>query len=155
MKKYQSHKVVEAARIADLIGYIALEDAYAVRLEDGEDFHVPNHLWETRFPTDPTKGYLVKYRDGFVSWSPAAEFEAGYEAFGGAPKPPISGYRGLTEEELANINAIKAHSKVIGELVEELRKNETLDQRWVAIGATDLQKGFMSLTRAIAQPEGF
>jgi hypothetical protein len=30
-----------------------------------------------------------------------------------------------------------------------------LDQRWVNIGKTDLQKGLMALTRAVAQPEFF
>jgi predicted dehydrogenase len=30
-----------------------------------------------------------------------------------------------------------------------------VDQRWVAIGKTDLQKGFMSLIRGIARPETF
>jgi hypothetical protein len=29
------------------------------------------------------------------------------------------------------------------------------DQRWVAIAKTDLQKGFMALVRAVAQPESF
>jgi hypothetical protein len=30
-----------------------------------------------------------------------------------------------------------------------------LDARWLAIGITDLQKGFMALIRAIACPETF
>lgn len=30
-----------------------------------------------------------------------------------------------------------------------------IDRRWLAIGVTDLQKGFMSLTRAVARPRGF
>ena len=30
-----------------------------------------------------------------------------------------------------------------------------LDQRWVSVGATDLQQGFMALVRSIAQPTTF
>ena len=31
----------------------------------------------------------------------------------------------------------------------------SLDQRWVSIGATDLQTGLMALTRGVAQPTTF
>ena len=31
----------------------------------------------------------------------------------------------------------------------------TLDQRWVSIGATDIQRGFMAVIRGIAQPTTF
>lgn len=46
----------------------------------------------------------------------------------------------------------------MGELVAELkdlRVNSALDQRWVSIGATHLQEGFMALTRAVAKPDFF
>lgn len=31
----------------------------------------------------------------------------------------------------------------------------SIDQRWVSIGATDLQRGFMAVIRGIAQPSTF
>ena len=43
----------------------------------------------------------------------------------------------------------------LGELVAKLRAIEGLDQRWVSIGATDLQTGLMALTRGVAQPTTF
>ncbi|WP_439955040.1 Acb2/Tad1 domain-containing protein [Klebsiella pneumoniae] len=43
----------------------------------------------------------------------------------------------------------------LGELVQKLRATEGLDQRWVSIGATDLQTGLMALTRGVAQPTTF
>ena len=67
----------------------------------------------------------------------------------------IAGYRELSKTEVANINAIKEHGKRLGDLVDVMRENPEMDQRWVAIGATDLQKGLMALTRAVAKPEGF
>lgn len=67
----------------------------------------------------------------------------------------IKGYRELNETEIALMNEVKMKGADLGKLIEELRTNKTLDQRWVSIGATDLQTGLMALTRAIAQPTFF
>ena len=67
----------------------------------------------------------------------------------------IKGYRELSQEEIDLMNEIKAKGAELGELVGKLRKAEGLDQRWVSIGATDLQTGLMALTRAVAQPTFF
>lgn len=66
----------------------------------------------------------------------------------------IKGYRELSQEEIDAMNAIKAKGIELGALVDTLRDSDA-DQRWVNIGATDLQKGLMALTRAVAQPEFF
>jgi hypothetical protein len=49
-------------------------------------------------------------------------------------QPKITGYRQLTPEEAALM---------------------PLDQRWISIGATDLQRGFMAVICGIAQPTTF
>ena len=67
----------------------------------------------------------------------------------------IKGYRELNEQEIAAMNQIKELAALVGDIVEEMKANEACDQRWVAIGATDLQKGFMALTRSVAKPEFF
>lgn len=67
----------------------------------------------------------------------------------------IKGYRELSAEEIALMNEIKTKGAELGELVAKLRATEGLDQRWVSIGATDLQTGLMALTRAVAQPTFF
>jgi len=67
----------------------------------------------------------------------------------------ITGYRDLTEEEIAAMNLVKEQGKVLGTMIEEMRQNPQLDQRWVSIGETHLQQGLMALTRAIAKPESF
>lgn len=67
----------------------------------------------------------------------------------------IKGYRELDEQEIALMNEIKSKGADLGELVAKLRANTTLDQRWVSIGATDLQTGLMALTRSVAQPTFF
>jgi hypothetical protein len=67
----------------------------------------------------------------------------------------ISGYRELSQAEIDLMNEIKAIGPKLNELVEKLRDTASLDQRWVAIGKTDLQSGLMALTRAVAQPTFF
>lgn len=67
----------------------------------------------------------------------------------------IIGYRELSEEEIALINEIKAKGLEIDDLVWKVRTSASKDLRWLDIAQTDLQKGFMSLVRAVAQPEGF
>lgn len=70
-------------------------------------------------------------------------------------QPKITGYRQLTEAEVALMNEIKARGVELGVLVAKLRATDGLDQRWVSIGATDLQTGLMALTRGVAQPTTF
>jgi hypothetical protein len=83
-------------------------------------------------------------------------------------QPKITGYRQLSETEVALMNEGKALAEQCGAYIEKLRKHadtkrpnaEThlmppLDQRWVSIGATQLQQGFMAVIRGIAQPTSF
>lgn len=67
----------------------------------------------------------------------------------------IKGYRDLSQAEIDLMNEIKAKGAELGELVQKLRATEGLDQRWISIGATDLQTGLMALTRGVAQPTTF
>lgn len=80
----------------------------------------------------------------------------------------ISSYRDLTEAEVALMNEGKALAEQCGAYIVKLRKHADvarksdehatqppLDQRWISIGATDLQRGFMAVIRGIAQPTTF
>ncbi|MGE6419600.1 MULTISPECIES: Acb2/Tad1 domain-containing protein [Alteromonas] len=67
----------------------------------------------------------------------------------------IKGYRDLSQEEIDLMNEGKELSQKVGDFISKLEANEKLDKRWVAIGKTDLQKGFMSAIRSIAQPTSF
>ncbi len=78
-------------------------------------------------------------------------------------QPKITGYRQLTEAEVALMNEGKALAEQCGEYIAKLRTyvaregspDPVLDQRWISIGATDLQRGFMAVIRGIAQPTTF
>jgi len=81
-------------------------------------------------------------------------------------QPKITGYRQLSEAEVALMNEGKALAEQCGTYVAKLRTHQgqrtsdsppalLLDQRWISIGATDLQRGFMAVIRGIAQPTTF
>lgn len=67
----------------------------------------------------------------------------------------IKGYRDLTETEIALMNECKQKAIECGQLCEKLMITIGTDPRWVAIGKTNLQQGFMAIIRAIARPETF
>ena len=89
-------------------------------------------------------------------------------------QPKITGYRQLGELEVSIMNEGKALAEQCGEYITKLRAHGDiargitslkdselapsilmLDQRWISIGATDLQRGFMAVIRGIAQPTTF
>lgn len=67
----------------------------------------------------------------------------------------IEGYRDLSKTETDLINMVKAKANELGGIVEMLGSVPGIDQRWLSIGRTDLQTGFMAITRAIARPTTF
>ncbi len=154
MHKYQSHKVVEAAKIK-LIEEHWLSDIVLLTLEGGHTVQV-GRAWMDKH--EPEVGwYYVVYpdSDNYQSASPPEPFEAGNDLLQpSSGKSKIVGYRELTPDEIEMMNTVKAMGIELGALVETMRSMD-LDQRWVSIGATDLQTGLMALTRSIAKPDFF
>jgi hypothetical protein len=67
----------------------------------------------------------------------------------------ISGYRDLSEGEIFLINELKAHAKEVLKSADWLRRDPDgfgFDQRAVSIAITNLETGFMWLTKAVARP---
>lgn len=81
MQKYQCHKVVEATKITlvtslseDVEGKPQIIPHKAeVETDGGETFRVS---YGEKMPQ--AGDYVVRYADGYVSWSPAQPFEEGY-----------------------------------------------------------------------------
>lgn len=69
MKKYQSHKVVEAFQISIINGLELISDY-------GDMRYVTTDYLEKHEPV--AGGYYVRYADGYESFSPAEPFESGY-----------------------------------------------------------------------------
>lgn len=74
-------------------------------------------------------------------------------------QPKITGYRQLSTEEVMLMNEGKQLAEQVGQFITKLQgfKNDELviDQRWIALGKTQLQQGFMAVIRGIAQPTTF
>lgn len=73
---YQCHKRVQAAKITSIPH--PLNGGLVVQLPAGAErlVPVPDSFWARNKPQ--VGGYLVKYEDGYQSYSPAAAFESGY-----------------------------------------------------------------------------
>ena len=67
----------------------------------------------------------------------------------------ISGYRDLSQQEINDMNTIKAKGEELKSLIGALRENSELDQRWVSIAETHLQQGVMAAVRSVAKPDSF
>ena len=67
----------------------------------------------------------------------------------------IKGYRDLTQAEIDAMNAVKGEGERLRLLIEEMRENEELDQRWISIAETHLQQGIMAAVRSVAKPDSF
>lgn len=95
MPRYRSHKVVEAAKV------VAIDsDALILDRLDGRDQFVMQVDADWRHRHMPhAGGYVVRYEDGYTSFSPAQAFEEGYarlpDAVAAAAPQPVEGKREL------------------------------------------------------------
>lgn len=75
MQKYQCHKVVEATKITAVGGAVwenGIQIVTVATFADGTfDLPVGKKMPQVN-------DYVVRYADGYVSWSPAQPFEEGY-----------------------------------------------------------------------------
>lgn len=78
MERYQCHKIVEAGEInhynsTDGVtgGEVVLEGGEVIQL-NGPDYERIGKMAGNKH------GYLVRYEDGYLSWSPKKVFEDGY-----------------------------------------------------------------------------
>jgi len=79
MKRYKCHKIVEATKV------VAIEelpyDEVELMGEDRMTYVLPisRFGWKSGKMVMPNPfGYMVRYEDGYLSWSPSKAFEDGY-----------------------------------------------------------------------------
>ena len=70
-------------------------------------------------------------------------------------QPKITGYRQLSEAEVALMNEGKALAELCGKFIEKLESYPDFDKRFIEIGKTNLQQGFMWSIRSVARPTTF
>ena len=71
----------------------------------------------------------------------------------------IKGYRELNQDDIELINEVKKKAAEVEGLIEKINSTHmytnVIDPRWLSIGKTNLQQGFMALVRSIARPDSF
>lgn len=83
MQKYKCHKIVEAGQIDRFDGVMTPEGQLGVVLRGGERVDMPPADYR-RLTTMAAAsgqhfgGYLIRYADGYLSWSPEDVFLDGY-----------------------------------------------------------------------------
>lgn len=75
MKRYQSHKVVEAEKV---IRWTLGNHMAALVGVDGTEVALPAGRCQGITDDLDSLGYIVRYADGYTSWSPSKAFEEGY-----------------------------------------------------------------------------
>lgn len=92
-------------------------------------------------------------------WYVAERYFAENFGLASAAHAPVKGYKPMSPNQIATMNIIKGIGQNVGEVIETLADASAsdleIDHRFLAIAKTDLQKGFMALTRAVANPDFF
>jgi len=65
----------------------------------------------------------------------------------------VLGYKEQDECSVELVNGNKKLEELVLKLLDSYRDNENIDQRWLAIGRTNIEQGFMAVNRSIFKPE--
>lgn len=65
---------------------------------------------------------------------------------------PVEGYRPQSDDKIALVNHNKQLEEFVLRTLDELQRMSSVDPRWLAIGRTEIEKGFMAVNRAVFQP---
>jgi hypothetical protein len=65
---------------------------------------------------------------------------------------PVAGYRPQTDSAVARVNFNKAAEEQVLLILDTLAGDDDVDKRWLAIGRTQIEQGFMAVNRAIFKP---
>jgi hypothetical protein len=73
-----------------------------------------------------------------------AAMQQGLQVAGYVPQPPSA---------VGAVNRNKAAEERVLRILDELKSDPNVDGRWLAIGRTHIEQGFMAVNRAIFKPE--
>lgn len=65
----------------------------------------------------------------------------------------VKGYRTQTNDNVSLVNVNKTIEENVLRILDELALNSKVDARWLSIGRTHIEQGFMAVNRAIFKPE--
>jgi len=65
---------------------------------------------------------------------------------------PVSGYQPQSNAAVAAVQANKGIEERVLRLLDQLSGDPDTDKRWLAIGRTAIEQGFMAVNRAVFRP---
>lgn len=65
---------------------------------------------------------------------------------------PVPGYRPQSAEAVAIVTEAKRAEERVLRMLDEIGARSDIDRRWLAIGRTSIEQGFMAVNRSIFQP---
>jgi hypothetical protein len=66
---------------------------------------------------------------------------------------PVAGYRDQSNDAVALVNGNKIIEEQALRILDDLAARDDVDKRWLAIGRTAIEQGFMAVNRSIFKPE--
>lgn len=65
---------------------------------------------------------------------------------------PVAGYKPQSEQSVELVNCMKVTEEVVLRHLDDLAAMPDVDKRWLAIGRTQIEQGFMAVNRSIFKP---
>lgn len=65
----------------------------------------------------------------------------------------MTGYRPQSKEAVEIVTAMKAYEEKLLRALDDLAELDHIDKRWLAIGRTGIEQGFMAVNRSIFRPD--
>lgn len=65
---------------------------------------------------------------------------------------PVEGYRSQNDANVALVNANKRAEEQVLRILDALGELPEVDKRWLSIGRTAIEQGFMAVNRSIFKP---
>lgn len=66
---------------------------------------------------------------------------------------PVHGYQAQSQSNVDLVNNNKQIEETVLRTLDVLKLSPGIDQRWLAIGRTHIEEGFMAINRSIFKPE--
>jgi len=65
---------------------------------------------------------------------------------------PVSGYQPQSDEAVTIVNIMKATEEKLLRALDDLAERDDVDKRWLSIGRTQIEQGFMAVNRSVFRP---
>lgn len=65
---------------------------------------------------------------------------------------PIAGYLPQSDDNVAIVNGFKRQEESLLRILDAMASKDGFDKRWLAIGRTSIEQGFMAINRSVFKP---